>query len=173
MNWTSSARTAIACLALCCYGLPQAEAIEIVGGSSPVLQRMRARSRRSRRGAAAPVGLSIAQAAPIGPCTVPVISGRCTAPVTIGPYIGLVIIGLFTGPSIARSIVVPSHVHRNVWVRPGSYRWSPGGAIAAGAALGFVSAAAAATWAGAAPQPGLCWFYTDTTRRQGFWDNCP
>ena len=34
------------------------------------------------------------------------------------------------------------------------YGWAPGGAIAAGAALGFVSAAAAASWAGAAPGPG-------------------
>jgi hypothetical protein len=57
-------------------------------------------------------------------------------------------------------------------VRPG-YRWGPGGAIAAGAAIGFVSAAAAATWASAPPQPGLCWYYTDASRRNGFWDVCP
>ena len=63
---------------------------------------------------------------------------------------------------------------RAVWVgRPGWYRWAPGGAIAAGAAIGFVTAAAAAAWAGAPPQPGLCWYYTDLTRRQGFWDACP
>src|SRR5262245_59122029 len=43
------------------------------------------------------------------------------------------------------------------WVRPG-YAWRPGGAIAAGAAIGFVSAATAAEWAGAAPGPGLCWY---------------
>jgi hypothetical protein len=73
------------------------------------------------------------------------------------------------------------HVNRNVyraghwgnWARPGWYRWNPGGAIAAGAALGFVSAAAAASWAGAAPGPNLCWYYTDPSRRQGFWDACP
>lgn len=57
------------------------------------------------------------------------------------------------------------------WVRP--YRWAPGGAIAAGAAIGFVSAAAAAAWASASPQPGLCWYYTDPSRRSGFWDTCP
>jgi hypothetical protein len=34
------------------------------------------------------------------------------------------------------------------YVRP-AYRWGPGGAIAAGAALGFVAAATAAAWAGA------------------------
>lgn len=59
------------------------------------------------------------------------------------------------------------------WARPGWYRWPAGGAIAAGAALGFVTAAAAASWAGAAPAPGMCWYYTDPTRTQGFWDTCP
>jgi len=73
------------------------------------------------------------------------------------------------------------NVNRNVyragawgrWSRPGWYRWPAGGAVAAGAALGFVSAAAAAAWAGAAPGPNLCWYYTDPSRRQGFWDACP
>jgi hypothetical protein len=59
------------------------------------------------------------------------------------------------------------------WARPGWYRWGPGGAIAAGAAIGFVTAAAAVAWAGAAPGPGLCWYYTDPSRTQGFWDACP
>jgi len=59
------------------------------------------------------------------------------------------------------------------WSRPSWYRWGAGGAVAAGAALGFVSAAAAASWAGAAPGPNLCWYYTDPSRRQGFWDACP
>jgi hypothetical protein len=61
--------------------------------------------------------------------------------------------------------------HYGGWTRPG-YGWAPGGAIAAGAAIGFISAAAAASWAGAAPGPGLCWYYTDPSRRQGFWDAC-
>jgi hypothetical protein len=47
-----------------------------------------------------------------------------------------------------------------------------GGAIAASAAIGFVSAATAAAWAGAAPAPGMCWYYTDPSRTQGFWDYC-
>ena len=59
------------------------------------------------------------------------------------------------------------------WARPGWYRWPAGGAIAAGAALGFVTAAAAASYAGAAPSPGMCWYYTDPGRTQGFWDTCP
>ena len=59
------------------------------------------------------------------------------------------------------------------WARPGWYRWPAGGAIAAGAAIGFVAAASAAAYAGAAPAPGMCWYYTDPSRTQGFWDNCP
>ncbi|RBP15611.1 hypothetical protein DFR50_108168 [Roseiarcus fermentans] len=63
---------------------------------------------------------------------------------------------------------------RAVWVgRPSWYRWAPGGAIAAGAAIGFVAAAAAVAYASAPPQPGLCWYYTDPSRTQGFWDACP
>jgi hypothetical protein len=58
------------------------------------------------------------------------------------------------------------------WARPGRYWWGPGGAIAAGAAIGVVSAATAAAWAGATPGPGLCWYYTDPSRAQGFWDAC-
>jgi len=58
------------------------------------------------------------------------------------------------------------------WARPGWYRWPAGGAIAAGAAIGFVTAATAAAWAGAAPAPGMCWYYTDPSRTQGFWDYC-
>jgi hypothetical protein len=58
------------------------------------------------------------------------------------------------------------------WARPGHYRWPRGGAIAAGAAIGMVTAATAAAWAGAAPAPGMCWYYTDPSRTQGFWDYC-
>lgn len=68
-------------------------------------------------------------------------------------------------------VVVPP---RGGWTgRPGWYRWSPGGAIAAGAALGFLTATAAGAFAGPPPQQGLCWYYTDPSRRQGFWDACP
>lgn len=58
------------------------------------------------------------------------------------------------------------------WARPGWYRWPAGGAIAAGAAIGVVTAATAAAWAGAAPAAGMCWYYTDPSRTQGFWDYC-
>jgi hypothetical protein len=59
------------------------------------------------------------------------------------------------------------------WVRPTRYGWAPGAAIAAGAAIGFVTAATAAAWAGPAPGPNLCWYYSDPSRTQGFWDACP
>jgi hypothetical protein len=62
--------------------------------------------------------------------------------------------------------------HWGAWARPGGYWWRPGGAIAAGAAIGFVGAATAAAWAGPAPGPGLCWYYTTPARTQGFWDAC-
>lgn len=65
----------------------------------------------------------------------------------------------------------PSVVLGGGWARPDWYRWSPGGAIAAGAALGFVTAATA-TWA-TPPKPGLCWYYTDLSQQDGFWDACP
>jgi hypothetical protein len=58
------------------------------------------------------------------------------------------------------------------WARPAHYGWPRGGAIAAGAAIGMVTAATAAAWAGAAPAPGMCWYYTDPSRTQGFWDYC-
>lgn len=59
------------------------------------------------------------------------------------------------------------------WARPGHYWWRPGGAMAAGAAIGFVTAATAVAWAGAAPAPNMCWYYTDPNQTKGFWDQCP
>jgi len=63
------------------------------------------------------------------------------------------------------------HGYAGGWRR--NYRWAPGGAIAAGAAIGFLGATSVVSWAGDPPSPGLCWYYTDATQRQGFWDNCP
>lgn len=72
-----------------------------------------------------------------------------------------------------RAVVRPGyHGGGTRWVRPGHYWWPAGGAIAAGAAIGVVTAATAAAWAGAPPAPGYCWYYTDPSRRQGFWDVC-
>jgi hypothetical protein len=72
--------------------------------------------------------------------------------------------------TVARSGAV---VRPGGWVRPAHYHWRPGGAIAAGAAIGVVAAATAAAWAGSPPAPGYCWYYTDPSRTQGFWDVCP
>src|SRR6266481_5233161 len=49
--------------------------------------------------------------------------------------------------------VRPGVVRPGGWVRPANYYWRPGGAIAAGAALGFVAAATAVAWAGSPPAP--------------------
>ena len=51
---------------------------------------------------------------------------------------------------------------------------APRAAVAAGAALGFVTAAAATTYVTSQPPaPGYCWYYTNPQRTQGFWDICP
>ena len=79
------------------------------------------------------------------------------------------------GAAVRRTTVVrPGYAGGGVrWARPGWYRWPAGGAIAAGAAIGFVAAASAVAYAGAAPAPGMCWYYTDPSKTQGFWDACP
>jgi len=76
--------------------------------------------------------------------------------------------GAVVRPGVSAAVVRPGR-----WVRPAHYYWRPGGAIAAGAAIGFVAAATAAAWAGSPPAPGYCWYYTDPSRTQGFWDVCP
>lgn len=68
-----------------------------------------------------------------------------------------------------RPVVRPGYYGN--WYRP--YRWGPGGALAAGAAIGVIGAVAAASYYGQPPAPGLCWYYTDPSRSRGFWDVCP
>jgi hypothetical protein len=86
------------------------------------------------------------------------------------------------GGYVRRAAVVGRHCRAGVrrgggarggWVRPANYWWPIVGAVAAGAAIGFVTAAAAASWAGAPPASGYCWYYTDPSRQQGFWGACP
>lgn len=90
----------------------------------------------------------------------------------IGPRGGVASRTAVRRGAVARPGVRPGVVARGGrWVRP--YRWRPSGAIAAGAAIGFVTAATAAAWAGAPPVAGYCWYYTDPSRTQGFWDVCP
>jgi hypothetical protein len=82
--------------------------------------------------------------------------------------------GVYHSRTVVRGPVARSEYHGGGvrWARPANYRWPRGGAIAAGAAIGMVTAATAAAWAGAAPAPGMCWYYTDPSRTQGFWDYC-
>jgi len=82
---------------------------------------------------------------------------------------GTAVVGPRGNVAVRRTTAVAG---RGAWARPGHYYWPRGGAIAAGAAIGFVTAATAAAWAGAAPAPGMCWYYTDPSRTQGFWDYC-
>jgi hypothetical protein len=58
------------------------------------------------------------------------------------------------------------------WSRPGWYRWPRGGAMAAGAAIGYLAAASAVAY-GPPPEPGMCWYYTNVSHTRGFWDYCP
>ncbi|HWJ99143.1 MAG TPA: hypothetical protein VNR41_00355 [Xanthobacteraceae bacterium] len=65
------------------------------------------------------------------------------------------------------------HYNGGRWVRPSDYWWIAGGAIAAGAAIGYLTYAQASAWAYDPPGQGYCWYYTDTLRTNGFWDACP
>jgi hypothetical protein len=82
--------------------------------------------------------------------------------------------GVHPGFSINRNVFE----NRNVGIKPGlvgpaHHWWRPGGAVEAGVAIGFVSAALVSDWAGPPPAPGYCWYYTDITHWYGFWDQCP
>lgn len=46
------------------------------------------------------------------------------------------------------------------------------GTIVGGVALGTVIAVAAGNAAPAAPAPGLCWYWSDSSRTRGYWDYC-
>ena len=71
-----------------------------------------------------------------------------------------------------RPHVRPHRSHRVVVVHPRRH-WKRGGAVAAGAALGFIAGAAAVSLAGNPPRAGYCWYYTTPQRTTGFWDWCP
>jgi hypothetical protein len=79
--------------------------------------------------------------------------------------------GVYRGAAVRGGVYRGAAV-RGAWGR--GYRWPAGGAIAAGAAVGFLTAGAAAAYATTrAPAAGLCWYYTDASRSSGFWDTCP
>jgi len=158
MKWSNLIKGACAAAALSGFALPQANAIEIFGGPNPAARMSDGVISKVvvvRRGGAAYHG-----------------------GVYRGPHGGVYRGGtVYRGGAYGYRPGVHAYGYRpgywGGWARPGGYWWPVGGAVAAGAALGFVSAAAAASWAGAAPGPNLCWYYTDPSRRQGFWDACP
>ncbi len=124
--------------------------------------------------------LSYARAAARGPRGGAVARGPRGA-VARGPRGGVAARGAYGG-AVARGpagnvAVRPGYrppVPAGGWYRPPSYWWRPGAAVAAGAALGFVTAAAATAYATSpAPAAGYCWYYTNPQRTQGFWDVCP
>ncbi len=72
-----------------------------------------------------------------------------------------------------RPVARPVHPIARPWLRPARYYWRPGGAIAAGTAIGFLAATSVSAYAGVAPGPGYCRYYTDPSLIKGFWDVCP
>jgi hypothetical protein len=158
MNWSSLLKGACLTMTLSCFGLPQANALEISGGSSAVANLndgMISKVVVVRRGGAVHGGVYR------GPHGGVYRHG--------GAYRG----GVYRG-GVYRGGVYGAHpgYRYGGWARPGWYGWGPGGAIAAGAAIGVIGAAAAVAYAGQPPAPGLCWYYTDPSRRAGFWDAC-
>jgi hypothetical protein len=59
------------------------------------------------------------------------------------------------------------------WFGPGWYWWPPGSAVLVGAAIRFVEPRNAPAYASPQPAPATCWYYTEPSRIQGFWDYCP
>jgi hypothetical protein len=173
MSWKGHCKSALFALALASLIAPQAEAIEIFTGTNPathVNDDLIMQVRGGRGGGAVHRGGGGMH--------------RGGSMHRGGAYGGMHRPGGAYGGNVNRNI--NRNVNRNVnragygyrggavWAgRPGWYRWPAGGALAAGAAIGFVGAASAAAWAGAPPSAGLCWYYTDSTQRNGFWDNCP
>jgi hypothetical protein len=137
-------------------------------------------------GVAGTLGAAAANDDPIIPVRAAARGGRVAVGTRGGAVVrrGGAVVGPRGGAAVRRTAVVGPRGNvavrntavvagRGRWARPGWYRWPVGGAIAAGAAIGFATAATAAAWAGAAPAPGMCWYYTDPSRTQGFWDYCP
>jgi hypothetical protein len=72
-----------------------------------------------------------------------------------------------------RNVKVNRNVHRNVHVGVGVVRpWVRRpyfGTVVGGVALGTLIAVTAVP---PAPAPGLCWYWTDASQTQGYWDYC-
>ena len=135
--------------------------------------------------AAAPLPMAPLAAQSADPLTIDVqhrFGGRGGGKVYVAPrgprYVGRPVVGR---PVVGRPVVgrpVGVWRPRRPYVIGPGYRvarpwWRPGTAVAAGAAIGFIGAAAAVAWAGQPPAPGYCWYYTDPSQQAGFWDVCP
>jgi hypothetical protein len=162
MNWSHLVKGACVAAALACLGSPQTQALEIISGACPARldDGMISKVVVVRRGGAYHGGVYR------GP------RGGVYRHGTVyrgGAYRG----GVYRGGAYGyRGGYGYRAGYYGGWRRPGWYGWPAGGAIAAGAAIGVLGAAAAGAYAGAPPAPGLCWYYTDPSRTQGFWDAC-
>lgn len=146
--------------------------------------------------------IDAAQAAPLYPAASDQVHGNAAIPVrgfvAVAPRSAVVVRsgpvvrsgtvvrgGTMRGGTVVRSGTVVTGPRGNVaavrgaavvrpgrWSRPGWYHWPRGGAIAAGAALGYLAAASAVAY-GPSPEPGMCWYYTNLSHTRGFWDYCP
>ena len=160
MNVFGLLRGACVAAALSCLGAPQTQALELFSGASAT--------------AHADDGMISKVYVARGPRG-GVYRGGAYHGVYRGPHGGVYRGGGVYHGGVYRGGVYgvrPGYGYYGGWARPGWYGWGPGGAIAAGAAIGVIGAAAAASYAGAPPAPGLCWYYTTRARTQGFWDAC-
>jgi hypothetical protein len=149
---SSLVKSACVALALSSFSPPRAGAIEIVQGSDP--------TPLLREGMISKVVMVHRGATAVGP--------RGGVYHRGGTYRGGAYRGGYHGGAVYRG----GGYRYGGWARPSWYRWGPGGAIAAGAAIGVLATGAAIAYAGQPPAPGLCWYYTDPSYRQGFWDAC-
>jgi hypothetical protein len=151
MFCASLVKSACMAIALSGFSPPQAGAIEMQGSSPTALmsEGMISKAYIARRGATA-----------VGP--------RGGVYHRGGAYRG----GAYRGGVYHGGVYRGGGYRYGGWARPGGSWWPTGGAIAAGAAVGVLAAGAAAAYAGSAPAPGLCWYYTDPSYRNGFWDAC-
>ena len=153
---SSSVKSACVAIALSGFSPPQAGAIEMQGSNpAPMLNdRMISKAYMAHRGVTA-----------VGPRGGVYHRGGTVHGYPGGAYRG----GAYRGGGYHGGVYRGGY---GGWARPGWYRWGPGGAIAAGAAIGVLAAGAAVAYAGQPPAPGLCWYYTDPSYRAGFWDAC-
>ena len=175
MRWSKLARGGFVAVALCCFGLPQAEAVEIFDGPSLATHMNDGLITQVRGGGRGGGGGMRRGGGGMHRCGMHGGMARAGG-AHRGMHGGA---GRYAGANrnVNRNVNRNTNVNRAAygyrggayrggaygyrggayrggyygnWARPGWYGWRPGGAIAAGAAIGFVSAATAAAWAGPA-----------------------